>query len=178
MMVHRLLEAYLKHTQYSNAEELELFSKHSSAREKVAAEAERASIKYKQVEFLKDKVGNVFEAMISGVTEWGLYAEIIENKCEGLIRARDMKDDFYTYDEDNYCYVGRNTKKVFALGDKVLIEIKAADMIRKQLDFLLVDTISENEASHQRAERGVRTNPNKRPKKARKGGSKPKKRRR
>ncbi len=178
MMVHRLLEAYLKHTQYSNAEELELFSKHSSAREKVAAEAERASIKYKQVEFLKDKVGNVFEAMISGVTEWGLYAEIIENKCEGLIRARDMKDDFYTYDEDNYCYVGRNTKKVFALGDKVLIEIKAADMIRKQLDFLLVDTISENEASHNRVERGVRTNPNKRPKKAQKGGSKPKKRRR
>jgi VacB/RNase II family 3'-5' exoribonuclease len=170
MMVHRLLEAYLKHSQYSNAEELELYSKHSSAREKVAAEAERASIKYKQVEFLKDKVGHVFEAMISGVTEWGLYAEILENKCEGLIRARDMKDDYYTYDEDNYCYTGKNTKKVFALGDKVLIEIKNADMIKKQLDFVLVDTISQNETSHKRIEKGVRSNPNKRPKKAEKGG--------
>jgi ribonuclease R len=171
MMVHRLLEAYLKPTTYSNMEELELFSKHSSAREKLAAEAERASIKYKQVEFMKDKVGQIFESMISGVTEWGLYAEIIENKCEGLIRARDMKDDFYTYDEDNYCYVGKNTKKVFALGDKVLIEIKAADMIKKQLDFVLVDTIEKNESQHNRIEnQGGKTpkrNQNKREKKGR-----------
>ena len=170
MMVHRLLEAYLNHTTYSNAEELETYSKHSSAREKVAAEAERASIKYKQVEFLKDKVGHIFEAMISGVTEWGLYAEIIENKCEGLIRARDMKDDFYTYDEDNYCYVGRKTKKVFALGDKVLIEIKNADMIKKQLDFVLVDTIEKNESQHNRIEKGETRNPNKREKKEHRGG--------
>ena len=153
MMIHRLLEAHLNHTVYSNAEELETYSKHSSAREKVAAEAERASIKYKQVEFLKDKIGHVFEAIISGVTEWGLYAEILENKCEGLVRARDMKDDFYTYDEDNYCYVGKRTKKVFALGDKVLIEIKNADMIKKQLDFLLVDTIEKNTSQHNRIER-------------------------
>ena len=171
MMVHRLLEAYLTHSTYSNAEELELFSKHSSAREKLAAEAERASIKYKQVEFLKDKVGHTFEAMISGVTEWGLYAEIIENKCEGLIRAREMKDDFYTYDEDNYCYVGKNTKKVFALGDKVLIEIKTADMIKKQLDFILVDTVEKNAAQHNRIERqdgkAPKRNQNKREKKGR-----------
>ncbi len=166
MMVHRLLEAYLNHTSYSNAEELETYSKHSSAREKLAAEAERASIKYKQVEFLKDKVGHTFQAIISGVTEWGLYAEIVENKCEGLIRARDMKDDFYAYDEDNYCYVGKRTKKVFALGDKVLIEIKTADMIKKQLDFLLVDTIEQNASQHNRIEKheggGGGRNPNKR----------------
>lgn len=169
MMVHRLLEAYLNHTKYSDAEELETFSKHSSAREKVAAEAERASIKYKQVEFLKDKVGHVFTAIISGVTEWGLYAEIIENRCEGLIRARDMKDDFYTYDEDNYCYVGRKTKKVFALGDKVLIEIKNADMIKKQLDFVLVDTIEQNSSQHKRIEKKEGSNQGKRNKKQHQG---------
>ena len=109
--------------------------------------------------------------MISGVTEWGLYAEIIENKCEGLIRAREMKDDFYTYDEDNYCYVGKNTKKVFALGDKVLIEIKSADMIKKQLDFILVDTVEKNEAQHNRIEnqsgKTPKRNQNKREKKGR-----------
>ncbi|MHB8261508.1 MAG: ribonuclease R [Bacteroidia bacterium] len=169
MMVHRLLEAHLKHTSYSNAEELETFSKHSSAREKVAAEAERASIKYKQVEFLKDKVGHIFPAIISGVTEWGLYAEIIENHCEGLIRARDMKDDYYAYDEDNYCYVGRKTKKVFALGDKVLIEIKNADMIKKQLDFVLVDTIEKNQAQHTRIEKKEGSNQGKRAKQHHKG---------
>ncbi|MBS1646079.1 MAG: ribonuclease R [Bacteroidetes bacterium] len=165
MMVHRLLEAYIKHQQYSNLEELENLCKHASAQEKTAAEAERASIKYKQVEFLKDKVGHIFPAIISGVTEWGIYAEIIENKCEGLIRVREMKDDYYTYDEDNYCYIGKRSKKVFALGDKVLIEVKNADMLKKQLDFLLVDTITPNETQHHRIENRERALGNKKDKK-------------
>ncbi len=140
MMVHRLLEAHLAGKTYSNKEELESFCKHSSDQEKLAAEAERASIKYKQVEFLQDKIGQIFMAVISGVTEWGIYCEIVENKCEGMVRPRDMKDDFYSFDEDNYSYVGKRTGKTYRLGDKVTIEVKDADMMKKQLAFVIVDS--------------------------------------
>jgi ribonuclease R len=146
MMVHRLLEAHLAGKTYSKEEELENFCKHSSDNEKVAAEAERASIKYKQVEFLMDKIGQIFEGVISGVTEWGIFVEILENKCEGLVRARDMKDDFYNFDEENYRYVGRRTGNIYSLGDKVLIEVKAADMIKKQLSFAFVETVEKNKS--------------------------------
>lgn len=146
MLVHRLLEAYLNGRTYSKEEELENFCKHSSDNEKLAAEAERASIKYKQVEFLMDKIGQIFEGVISGVTEWGIYVEIIENKCEGLVRARDMKDDYYDYDEDNYRYVGRRTGNTYSLGDKVLIEVRSADMIKKQLSFSFVETLEKNKS--------------------------------
>lgn len=135
VLVHRLLEARLHHESYSNRDELELLCKHSSDRERTAAEAERASVKYKQVEFMEDKVGQTFEAVISGVTEWGIYAEIIENKCEGMIKSRELKDDRYIFDEDNYRYVGRNTGKVYALGDKVKVTVMKADLLKKQLDF-------------------------------------------
>jgi ribonuclease R len=173
MMVHRLLEAHLAGKTYSKEEELENFCKHSSDNEKIAAEAERASIKYKQVEFLMDKIGQIFEGVISGVTEWGIYVEIIENKCEGMVKARDMKDDFYNFDEENYRYVGRKTGNTYCLGDKVLIEVKTADMIKKQLSFAFVETLEKNK-SQKVDER--RPEPQKKDHFHRKGGNHTKKR--
>ena len=139
VMVHRLLEARLNGEQYSSREELELLCKHSSEMERMAAEAERASIKYKQVEYMSDKVGQIFKGTISGVTEWGIFVEIIDNKCEGLVRSREMNDDAYIFDEDNYRYVGRHKGRIYALGDTVFIEVKRADLLKKQLDFVFVD---------------------------------------
>jgi len=138
VMVHRLLEAKLNHTHYLKADELELLCKHSSEMEKLASDAERASIKYKQVEFLENKIGQEFEGVISGVTEWGIFVEIIENKCEGRVSMRDMKDDQYVFDEDNYRIVGRRTGRIYTLGDKVVIKVKRADLVKKQLDFEFV----------------------------------------
>lgn len=141
VLVHRLLEARLQGKTFSNQEQLELLCKHSSDMERMAAEAERASVKYKQVEFMSDKVGQSFDGLISGVTEWGIYVEIIENRCEGMIKARDMQDDRYVFDEDNYRYVGRNTGKVYALGDKVKVMVKNADLLKKQLDYAFADAV-------------------------------------
>ena len=138
VLVHRLLEAKLNHTHYLKADELELLCKHSSEMEKLASDAERASVKYKQVEFLEDKIGEAFEGVISGVTEWGIFVEIIENKCEGRVSMRDMKDDQYVFDEDNYRIVGRRTGRIYTLGDKVVIKVKRADLVKKQLDFEFV----------------------------------------
>ncbi len=138
-MVHRLLEARLNHTEYSTRDQLELLCKHSSEMERTAAEAERASIKYKQVEYMSDKIGQIFKGVISGVTEWGIFVEIVENKCEGLVRSREMNDDLYVFDEENYRYVGRHKGKIYALGDEVFILVKRADLLKKQLDFALVD---------------------------------------
>ncbi len=138
VLVHRLLEAKLNHTHYLKADELEMLCKHSSEMEKLASDAERASIKYKQVEFLEDKIGQEFEGVISGVTEWGIFVEIIENKCEGRVSMRDMKDDQYVFDEDNYRIVGRRTGRIYTLGDKVVIKVKRADLVKKQLDFEFV----------------------------------------
>ena len=137
MMVHRLLQQYLDGGKSANAEEYEEMCEHSSKREQLAADAERSSIKYKQVEYMKDHVGQEFEAVISGVTEWGLYAEIIENKCEGMIPIRDLEDDYYRFDEDNFCIVGERSKKTFQLGDAITIRIAKANLERKQLDFTL-----------------------------------------
>lgn len=141
VMVHRLLEAKLNHAHYLKADELEALCKHSSEMEKLASDAERASIKYKQVEFLEHKIGQEFEGVISGVTEWGIFVEIIENKCEGRVSMRDMKDDQYSFDEDNYRVVGRRTGRIYTLGDKVKIIVKRADLIKKQLDFEFVSGI-------------------------------------
>lgn len=152
VMVHRLLEARLNNYKYSSKEELELLCKHSSEMERVAAEAERASIKYKQVEYMEDKIGQIFKGVISGVTEWGIYVEIIENKCEGMIRSKNMTDDVYIYDEDNYRYVGRHKGKIYSLGDTVSIIVKRADLLKKQLDF----GFSDDETSGMKPERGGR----------------------
>jgi len=138
VLVHRLLEAKLNHNHYLKTDELELLCKHSSDMERLAADAERASIKYKQVEFLENKIGEEFKGVISGVTEWGIFVEIIENKCEGRVSIRDIKDDTYDYDEDNYRFVGRRTGRIYSLGDTVTIKVKRADLVKKQLDFEFV----------------------------------------
>jgi ribonuclease R len=138
VMVHRLLFHYLNGGQSANAEHYEKLCQHSSQMEKKAADAERASVKYKQAEYLRDQVGNIFSGVISGVTEWGMYVEIIENKCEGMIRLRDISDDFYTLDEKNYAIIGQRKKKVYQLGDEVRIKVKNVDLTKKQIDFSLV----------------------------------------
>ncbi|HTM99586.1 MAG TPA: ribonuclease R [Pedobacter sp.] len=138
VMVHRLLARYLDGGKSANEEEYETASSHSSAMEKRAADAERASIKYKQAEYLEDNVGNTFTGIISGVTEWGMYVEIIENKCEGMIRLRDITDDFYVLDEKNYCIVGQRKHKKYQLGDEVQVRVKKVDLSKRQIDFSLI----------------------------------------
>jgi ribonuclease R len=138
VMVHRLLAAYLNGERSANEDEYETAASHSSAMEKRAADAERASIKYKQVEYLEDNVGKLFMGIISGVTEWGMYVELIENKCEGMIRLKDIADDFYVLDEKNYCIVGQRKKKKYQLGDEVKVKVKKVDLSKRQIDFALV----------------------------------------
>lgn len=138
VMVHRLLFHYLNGGQSANAEHYEKLCVHSSQMEKKAADAERSSVKYKQAEYLADQVGNTYAGIISGVTEWGMYVEIIENKCEGMIRLRDISDDFYTLDEKNYAIIGQRKKKVYQLGDEVKVKVKNVDLTKKQIDFSLV----------------------------------------
>lgn len=137
MMVHRLLFSYLNGGKSANKEKYEEMCEHCSAQEVMAAEAERDSIKYKQCEFLIERLGEEFDAHISGVTEWGIYAEIDENLCEGMISLRDMDDDHYIFDEENYCVVGRNTGKRFQLGDKIRVRIANANLEKKQVDMAI-----------------------------------------
>lgn len=139
MMVHRLLEKYLSGGRSVNVDKLEMQCKHSSDMEQLAANAERASIKYKQVEYMNDHLGEEYEGVISGVTEWGLYVEINENKCEGLVPVRDLADDFYDLDEKNYCLVGRRRNQRYRLGDPIKVRIARANLDKKQLDFAIVD---------------------------------------
>jgi ribonuclease R len=138
MLVHRLLNYYSEGGASVSAEKYEEMCEHSSDMEQRAAEAERASIKYKQVEFMKEHVGEEFDGVISGVTEWGFYVEIVENKCEGMVPIRDLDDDLYYFDEDNYCIIGRRHKKKYQMGDPVRIVIAKANLEKKQLDFALV----------------------------------------
>ena len=142
MMVHRLLERYLDGGRSVNREKLEEQCNHSSAMEQLAANAERSSIKYKQVEYMADHLGEEFEGMISGVTEWGLYVEICENKCEGLVPMRDLADDYYDFDEKNYCLRGRRRGNVYRLGDIVRVRVANTNLDRKQLDFVIVDPLA------------------------------------
>lgn len=137
MLVHRLLERYLAGGQSVDQGQLEEECKHCSQMEQVAANAERDSIKYKQVEFMSDKIGKVYDGVISGVTEWGIYVEINENKCEGMIPIRELDDDFYELDEKNFRLVGRRTKREYRLGQPVSIQVARANLERKQLDFTL-----------------------------------------
>ena len=139
MMVHRLLERYLAGGRSVNQPKLEEQCKHSSDMEQLAANAERASIKYKQVEFMADHMGEVYDGVISGVTEWGLYVELSENMCEGLVPVRDLADDYYDFDEANYCLVGRRRGVRYRLGDEVKVKVARASLEKKQLDFVLVD---------------------------------------
>lgn len=136
MMVHRLLERYLDGGKSVEQSPLESECKHCSEMEQIAANAERDSIKYKQVEFMSDKIGKVYDGVISGVTEWGIYVEINENKCEGMIPIRELDDDFYELDEKNYRLVGRRKKREYRLGQPVSIQVARANLDRKQLDFI------------------------------------------
>jgi ribonuclease R len=138
MMVHRLLERYLAGGRSVNMEEWEEKCEHSSEMEQIAANAERASIKYKQVEFMADRVGMVYDGVISGITEWGIYVELNENKCEGMIPIRTLDDDYYLFDEKNYCLIGRRNHKKFQLGDEITVKVVKANLDKKQLDFSVV----------------------------------------
>jgi ribonuclease R len=138
LMVHRLLERYLANGKSVNAEQYEEMCKHCSDMEQLSASAERASIKYKQVEFMSDKIGQSFDGVISGVTEWGFYVEINANKCEGMVPMRDLDDDYYEFDQKNYCLIGRKNKRVYRLGSPVTIQVARANLERKQLDFALL----------------------------------------
>ena len=140
LLVHRLLHRYLTlESRTVSKPKYEDLCDHCSAQEQVAANAERASIKYKQVEFMSEHIGEVYDAVISGVTEWGLYAEINVNKCEGMIPMRTLQDDYYEFDDANYCLIGRRTRRKFTIGDPVRIRIVRANLDRKQLDFELVE---------------------------------------
>ena len=138
VMAHRLLQTYLDGGKSADAEFYEVACVHSSAMEKRAADAERASIKYKQAEYLENNIGTEYKGIISGVTEWGMYVEIEENKCEGMIRLRDISDDFYVLDEKNYCIIGQRKKKKYQLGDEVMIRVKKVDLAKRQIDFTLI----------------------------------------
>ena len=140
MMVHRLLTKYIdEHGRTVSEKKYEALCEHSSAMEQLAANAERASIKYKQVEFMQEHVGQIYDGVISGVTEWGLYVELNENKCEGMIPIRDLDDDYYEYDEKNYCLRGRRKKHTYSLGDAITVQVARANLEKKQLDFALAD---------------------------------------
>ena len=139
LMVHRLLTRYLAGGRSSQADKYETLCEHSSAMEQTAASAERASVKYKQVEFMGERIGEVYDGVISGVTEWGLYVEINENKCEGMIAMRDLGNDFYEFDEKNYCLIGRRHHQKFSLGDPIKIKVARANLAKKQLDFVLAE---------------------------------------
>jgi ribonuclease R len=139
LMVHRLLESYLQGGNSVKKDPLEEKCKHSSDMEKLATEAERASVKYKQIEFMLDKVGKVQEGVISGVSKWGIFVEIVESKSEGLIRFNELKDDYYYLDEDNYRIIGKTHGNVYRLGDKVNVLVKKVDMSTRQMDLQLVD---------------------------------------
>ena len=139
MMVHRLLTRYLDGGRSVSEVKYEEYCDHCSDMEQLAANAERASIKYKEVEFMSEHIGEEYEGTISGVTEWGIYVEINENKCEGMVPVRLLDDDYYDFDEKNYCLVGRRYHHQYNLGDSVKIRVEKADLERKQLDFSLVN---------------------------------------
>lgn len=138
MMVHRLLQRYMDGGRSVDKMKTEDLCKHSSDREQIAANAERASIKYKQVEYMQDRLGEIYDGVISGVTEWGFYVELDENMCEGLVPVRDLQDDYYDFDEKNYCIVGRRHGVKYTLGDRVKVQVARADLDKKMLDFALI----------------------------------------
>ena len=138
MMVHRLLYKYSKGSPAVNQDEYESLCKHASAMEIKAQEAERDSIKYKQVEFMSDKLGMEFDGLISGVSKWGIYVEIKENKIEGMVRLADLEDDYYSLDEENHQVIGNNKRKHYKLGAPIRVKIKRANLLKKELDFEII----------------------------------------
>jgi ribonuclease R len=141
LLAHRLLFDYLNKGKSANADKYETMCKHSSEMETKAAEAERASVRYKQVEYIKDFIGEEFQGIISGVTEWGMYVEISQYKCEGMIRLSNLADDFYEYDQHNLCIVGRRTRKKYQLGDIIEVVVKDADVLKRQVSLDIVGNV-------------------------------------
>ena len=179
MMVHRLLAHYLNNGKPKNEDELERLCKHSTDMEIKATEAERASIKYKQVEFMADKIGQHFQGVITGVVHFGVFVELLESKCEGLLAVRDLDDDYYEFDEDNYCLTGRQSGKRYQLGDELTVEVWRANLIKKQLDFKLANAEGNDEQSGVRPVRRTQPKPQSRtPTKTQSSSSKPNQRRR
>jgi ribonuclease R len=138
MMVHRLLQHYLDKNKSVDREEYEAKCKHSTDMEKRAADAERASIKYKQVEYMQYQEDKAFEGIITGVTEWGIYVEIIETKCEGMVRVSDLLDDFYELDSDNYRLIGRRSKRILGFGDTIKVRVKDTNLEKRTMDLTLI----------------------------------------
>lgn len=139
MMVHRLVTKYLAGGRSVSEQKYEDLCEHCSEMEQVAANAERASVKYKQVEFMSERLGQIYDGVISGVTEWGLYVELNENKCEGMVPIRDLDDDYYEFDEKNYCLRGRRKHRTYSLGDAITVRVARANLEKKQLDFALIE---------------------------------------
>ena len=158
MMAHRLLEHYLLGGKNVSVEPVEEECKHSSAREKLAANAERASIKFKQVEFMANEIGNTFKGVVSGLTERGMYIEIEENKCEGMVRISDIPGDFFELDKDNYRIVGRNNKRIIQFGDEMMVVVKSANLLDRTIDFELVDDRPDFVKKREAEERKQRSN--------------------
>jgi ribonuclease R len=171
MMAHRLIFSYLNGAASADKDEYEEKCKHSSEQEKRAADAERASIKYKQVEFMLNTVGQKFKGIVSGLTEWGMFVEIEENKCEGMIRLADLEDDFYELDSQNYRIIGRKNKRMISFGDEVWVEVKAANLNDRTIDLILIDkakeggeskvasSIEEKQSQNNKARRGKNLQP-------------------
>jgi ribonuclease R len=143
MMAHRLIFHYLNEGKSADQEAYEEVCKHASEQEKRAADAERASIKYKQVEFMQNTIGQQFQGIVSGLTERGMYVEIVENKCEGMVRLSDLDDDFYELDAQNYRIIGRRNKRIISFGDTVWVEVKAANLNDRTIDLIFVDKDKE-----------------------------------
>jgi len=139
LIAHRLLFDYLNKGQSASEKEIEDLCKQSSAMEVKAADAERASVRYKQVEYISDFIGEEFDGIISGVTDWGLYVEISQFRAEGLIRIQNLGSDYYEYDETNKCILGRSSRKKWQLGDPLRVLVVAADVFKRQIDLALVD---------------------------------------
>lgn len=173
MMVHRLLAKYADGARSADKLKLEDQCRHSSDMEQLAANAERASIRYKQVEFMQERLGEIYAGVISGVTEWGFYVELDENKCEGLVPVRDLADDYYDFDEKNYCLIGRKYHNKYTLGDQVKVQVARADLDRKQLDFALIsDDGNPNKPLREVKNKNPRHNPKDKSKKRSRGGNK------
>ena len=145
LMVHRLLTRYLAGKPSVDKADLEEKCKHSSDMEQRATEAERNSVKYKQAEFLSDKIGQVFEGVVSGVSKWGIWVQLEETKCEGMVSVKHLTDDFYYYDEENYCFIGQHSGRTYRIGTKVTIKVRDVNLAKKQMDFEFVNSENNND---------------------------------
>jgi ribonuclease R/exosome complex exonuclease DIS3/RRP44 len=143
VMAHRLLQRYIDKEQSASETEYEEKCKHSSEMEKLATNAERDSIKYMQVKYIQDQEETEYKGVISGVTDFGIFIEISDNKCEGMVRLKDISDDHYDFNEEHYAIIGRRTKKMYQLGEEVYVRVKKADLVKRTIDFELLGSVEE-----------------------------------